>query len=321
MSAPIEFDRIHRSFAGESVLSGLSLSVQPGEVYALLGRNGSGKTTALRILLGMLQPMAGRSAILGVDSGALDGALRERIGYVGEGHQLEHSRTVKRTLDYEQATRGRFDRAAAAARLGDLGVPLKQSVKKLSRGQRAQLALVLALAGRPEVLVFDDPGLGLDVVMRRELLDAMIDLLAEGGTTVLFSTHVMADVERLADRVGVLHQGSLLVDASVDDLRTRVTRRFVRPARADGSAAFDGTRVPRLLAARTLPDGVEVTLLDAAEDQLQLLSAQGRVSDPTPLSLEDLFVALTAAEGPRGSFHATGAALSRAPEPALEISS
>ena len=284
---PIEFHEVHRAYRDRHVLRGLTFDVAPGEVYALLGRNGAGKTTAIRILLGLLGPMAGSTSILGVDSRDLTGAHRERIGFVSEGHKLEWSRTLRRTLEYEAATRARFDRALAEDRLRRLDLPLNRKVQELSKGQQAQLALVLVLAGRPELLVFDDPGLGLDVVMRRELLDAIIDLLSQEGVSVLFTSHVLPDVERLADRVGILHDGALVVDASREDLRARVQQRYLRTPRDEAP------ELPGQLGWRRVPEGFEVTLLDADEAGL---AAAGHelVGPPRAASLEELFVALTA---------------------------
>ncbi len=298
---PIMFRNVHRAYAERPVLRGLTFDVRPGEVFALLGRNGAGKTTAIRVLLGAIEPMEGSASLFGVDSRALDGEVRERVGFVTEGHALDGLRTVRRTLDFEATTRRRFDRAFAEDRLRRLDLAGKRRVSDLSLGQRAQLALVLALAGRPELLVFDDPGLGLDVVARRELLDAIVDLLARDGVPVLLTTHVLADVERLADRVGILHDGALIVDATRDDLRRRTSVRFLR-GRTPAPPPIDG-----LLGWRRVPDGFEVTLLDPDEDRLRAdgiaFSGDGR----SP-ALEDLFVALTATRiAPPGGDEAEGA--------------
>lgn len=294
---PIVFRDVHRAFDERRVLRGLSFSVAPGEVFALLGRNGAGKTTAVRVLLGLLEPMAGTSALLGVDSRRLDGEARERIAFVSEGHRLDERRTIERTLRYEAATRRRFDRGRAEERLRAMGLGPRRWVMELSRGERAQLALVLALAGRPEVLVFDDPGMGLDAVMRRELLDQLVDLLAEEGIAVLLTTHAIADAERLADRVGVLADGALVVDAERDDLRRRVSLRFLESDRA-APPPLEG-----LLGWRRVSEGFELTLLDADEERLR---AAGVAGAPRVPDLEELFVTLTAASASAATAHPEG---------------
>jgi ABC-2 type transport system ATP-binding protein len=277
MSAVVTFDGVQRWFGAHVVLKGLSFRVEPGQVYALLGRNGAGKTTALRILLGFLAPHVGTVTVLGADSRTLAPAVRGRIGYVGEDHRLYPTMTV----------------GGAEQALQRCGLRMGQRIPLLSRGQRAQLALVLGVAGSPELLVCDDPALGLDVVMRREVLDALIDLLADTGCAVLFSSHFLTDVERIADRIGILHDGSLLVDATLDDLKRRVVRCAWAP-RA-GAAPPAGPHVLRVSARRT---GFDLTLLDANEALLASLRAQGELSPPQPPSLEDLFLDLTGPERP-----------------------
>lgn len=285
----IEARDLHRAFGERRVLRGLTFAVRPGEVFALLGRNGAGKTTTLRALLGFVTPMAGAARVLGHDARALPDDVRERIGFVGEDHRLEFERTVAATLEFERLTRRRFDLARARSHVDRLGLPVATKVETLSRGQRAQLALVVALAGDPEVLLFDDPAMGLDVAMRRELLDAIIDLLADSGAAVLFTTHVMADVERLADRVGVLHDGRLVADAPRDELRRRVRLRFVRDERLPEDLPED---LPGLLDARRVDGGHALTLLDDGGEALEALGLHP-VGDPVTPSLEEVFVTLT----------------------------
>lgn len=288
MNPALEFRDVHRHFDREVVLAGLTFAVRPGEVFALLGRNGSGKTTAMRILLGLLDAHHGTAEVLGEPSSTLSIETRARIGYVAEDHRLYPEMTVADAIAFDAATRGRFDRARAEADAKRCGLPLDRRVFRLSRGMRAQLALILAIAGDPDVLVFDDPALGLDVHKRRELLETMVDLLSDRGCAVLFSSHVMADVERIADRVGVLHQGALIADAPLDELRTRITRR-----------AFDGdpSALPqdeRVLLARARRGGTDVTLLDEDDELLaRLRDTGGNVSEPVRLDLEELFLDLT----------------------------
>jgi ABC-2 type transport system ATP-binding protein len=294
MSSPVvTFDSVQRWFGPHVVLAGLSFRVAPGQVYALLGRNGAGKTTALRILLGFLTPHAGTVRVLGHDCGALPPEVRGRIGYVGEDHRLYPTMSVAGAVAFEAETRPTFRRAFAEQALQRCGLRTRQLVPQLSRGQRATLSLILAVASNPELLVCDDPALGLDVVMRREFLDALIDLLADTGCTVLFSSHFLTDVERIADRIGILHQGSLLVDATLDDLKRRVTRCTWLPA--NGASPPSGPHVLRVGQRRA---GLELTLLDAPAELLVTLRATGELSPPTAPSLEDLFLDLTGPDRP-----------------------
>lgn len=289
MTPSIEFRDVWRHFGQQEVLRGLDLVVHPGEVFALLGRNGAGKTTALRILLGFLGAHAGEARILGTSSADLPAELRDRIGYVSEGHRLPLEARVRDVLRFEADTRERFEPAVAERELAKRGLPPGKRIWSLSRGQRAQLALILVAAGQPEVLVFDDPAMGLDVAMRRELLGTLIELLSERGCAVLFSSHVLTDVERIADRVGILHEGHLTVDAPLDELKRRVQKRHWTP-RQGAVPSVEG-----LLRARPVGGGYELTLLDLDEEREERLRAGATsVSEALVPDLEELFLDLTA---------------------------
>jgi ABC-2 type transport system ATP-binding protein len=287
MAPLIRFDDVWRGFGREQVLRGLSFEVHPGEIYALLGRNGTGKTTAIRVLLGFIEPDVGASEVLGCPSRQLTPDLRDRIGYVSEGHVLYRWMTVSDVLRFEKGTRNRFDSALAEHTVKRLGLAPKQRVGRLSRGQRAQLALAVTMATRPDVLVLDDPAMGLDAVMRREFLEAMIDVLGDEHRGVLFSSHILSDVERIADRVGILSEGRLIVDATLEDLKRRVQKRRAR---------FAGSKVPELpglLRARRVRDGLDLLLLDIdSERETALARTFDDLSQPSTPNLEELFLDL-----------------------------
>lgn len=299
MTSAIQFDHVARHFGGRAVLTDLSLQVRAGEAFALLGRNGTGKSTALRILLGFLEPHGGSSSILGADSRSIPPATRDRVGYVCEGVAHFETMPLARILDYETATRPRFDRELALRTLARHALNTRVPLRKLSRGQRALVALALATAGRPEVLVYDDPAMGLDVVHRHELMQSLADSLAEQGLALLFSSHILADVERMADRVGILADGRLVVDARLDDLRRRVQRRAFRPkegARRNGTLQ---QHVPSILSSRATAGGFALTLVDCDAEQERRLRGESEIlGDPEPLNLEELFVEFTARDVP-----------------------
>ncbi|MCK6445482.1 MAG: ABC transporter ATP-binding protein [Planctomycetes bacterium] len=298
MTLPIRFDDVHRSFGEKPVLRGLTFTVRPGEVYALLGRNGAGKTTAMRILLGFLAPLGGKSELLGCDSRRLTPQVRARVGLVSEGHALYGWMSVEEVLAFEAGTRARFELTKARALRERLGLDPRAKVGTLSRGQRAQLSLLAATCGEPEILVLDDPAMGLDAVVRRDLLGVMIDLLSDTGASVLFSTHILSDVERIADRIGILHGGRLLVDATLDDLKGRVDTCFV----PNGERAALERDVPRCLAAKPRVGGHELFLVDVGDDTRRALVRFGAQAPARRApALEDLFVELTADARPIGA--------------------
>jgi len=307
MSDPIVFGRVTRRFGNQEVLKGLSLSVKQGEIYALLGRNGAGKTTALSILMGFLRPMSGEARLLGERSDELTDAARLNVGLVTEGAPMIGWMTVKEAVAFEAGTRPNFDRKHALDTLARLSIPLDKKIKSLSKGMAAQLALVFAMAGDPKVLVLDDPAMGLDAVMRREFLEAMVDLLGREGKSVLFSSHILPDVERIADRVGVLHGGRLIVDAKIDDLKLRVQKRFAKGP-IDGAEL--ARRVGGVLRWKNVRDGIELTLLDVTpERESDLREMLPSISEAASLTLEDLFIEVTSDDlKPRASQGAQSAA-------------
>ncbi len=222
--APVRFDRLTHYYGRQKVLDSFSFAVPQGSITALLGRNGAGKTTAMNCLLGFLPPTRGSARILGHEARRMPPELRERIGYVAEGQSLVPWMRVKDIVAFQASSFRSFDRELCAGYLKRLGLPPSKFVYQLSRGMRAQLALALALSPRPELVILDDPAMGLDAVVRREFLEVMIDLIQQEGRTLLFTSHILADVERVADRVALLDKGVLRLDAPIDVLKARIRR-------------------------------------------------------------------------------------------------
>lgn len=299
MNPVIEFRGVKRWFDGKSVLRGLDLAVAPGEAVALLGRNGAGKSTALKILLGFLAPHAGSCRVFSEDSRSLRPETRDRIGYIAEDPAALRLARIPWLLDFEEATRANFDRAFAEKALARLDLRTNVSVQKLSRGQQASLALILATASKPSVLVFDDPALGLDVVARRDLLEALIDEISERNVALLFSSHILTDVERLATRVAILKDGVIVANAPVDELRRRVTRRVMRPKAGVATNGAFQRDFPAILRAKNRGADLELTLVDFDEAQESNLRARADLlTDAQTLNLEELFTELTATDSP-----------------------
>ncbi len=212
------------------VLRGAALQVPRGSVTALLGRNGEGKTTLVRCILGQVRPAEGRVEVLGCDPWQARKRLMQRVGVVPETPDAPPSWTVGRVIAFCGALSDRFDRDAALDRLGKAGIGSRVRVGELSRGQRAHLQLALALAGEPDLLVLDDPALGLDPVARGQLYREIVEELALRGTTVFLTTHDLDGVERLADRVAILHGGRIVLDGALEEIRTRGTGTGPGPA-------------------------------------------------------------------------------------------
>lgn len=290
----IVFDRLTQYYGWHKALDTLSLTVPRGEIVALLGRNGAGKTTAIKCLLGFLEPTRGTASILGHDARALPPSVRNRIGYVAEGQELVGWMSVRALVEFQHATFDTYDKDLCFTHLKRLGLPLDRRAGELSRGMRAQLALALAVAQRPEVIVLDDPAMGLDAVVRREFLEVMIDLIQEEGRTLLFTSHILSDVERVCDRVAILDGGVLRVDAPLDTVKDRVRRYRARFA----ETAPPAPSLPGLVRARRMGRELVLTVVDGNGKVEEACTKLGATEvENERLSLEDLFVDYTAESG------------------------
>jgi ABC-2 type transport system ATP-binding protein len=221
MSAIISLDNVSMNFGGTSVLKNLSLDVKEGSVYAFLGRNGTGKTTTIRILLGLLEQQAGLVSVLGMNPLTDGHKLMQEIGYVSEDSILYGWMTAEEIINMTAAFYERWDKDYERELVERLSIKRDRKVNKMSRGQKGRLALLLALAYRPKLLLLDEPTSGLDAVVRRQFIEESIDVISEEGRTIFFSTHLISEVERIADHVGVLSGGAMTIDTTAQDLKDR----------------------------------------------------------------------------------------------------
>lgn len=224
----IEVEGLHYRYGNREALRGVDLAVPSGSITALLGPNGAGKTTLLRTLMGMLRPAAGRVEVLGtrLANGYPSPQLKARIGYVPQNTALYESATVLDLVALCRGLRPNWDDAAVKRYLDLFGLPPNVRVRQLSLGMRAQVALTLVMGGRPELLILDEPTLGLDPLHRHQYMQVLLADSMEAGITVLLSSHDLHQVERLAERIAILNQGRVLVSAPLDDLK--VSERRVR---------------------------------------------------------------------------------------------
>jgi ABC-2 type transport system ATP-binding protein len=226
----LEFHEVRRAYRkGSDVLHDLTFSVERGQVIGLLGRNGAGKTTLLRVAMGMLAPQHGRVRVFDLDPRARAVEIKRRIGYVSEDQALPSYLTVGQVIDLYRALYPTWDQALAGELAERFQLARREKIGRLSRGQARQVALLCAVSHRPELLLLDEPAGGLDPVARREFLETAIRLLNEAGTTIVFSSHYMSDVERLAERVVMIHDGRLFLDSDLDSLRESFSLALVPP--------------------------------------------------------------------------------------------
>jgi ABC-2 type transport system ATP-binding protein len=281
---------LSKAFGREPVLRGVSLAVQRGSILGLIGRSGAGKTTLIRILLGLLAPDAGSACVLGEPALSLTDAVRKRLGYVPQTPDALGWMRVGDMLDFVGSFYPDWDARYVAESLLRWSIAPGKRLAALSLGERQRVALIRALAMRPELLVLDEPASALDPVARRDLLRELAMLAAESGTTVLFSSHIVSDLERVASHVAVLHGHRLLLHMSLDELKE-----FHRLLQLDAAAA---SRLPakldgELSRRRRSDGGVSVLLLREARTDWSALE-QRLGGQLQTLGLEDLFVQLTA---------------------------
>jgi len=292
-AAVVSADGLEVRYGRRLVLHDVSFEVGAGQVFALLGRNGSGKTSLVRCLLGQQKPSVGRARLFGRDAWTERPRVMERIGVLPEEPDAPPSMSARELADFCRRLYPRWDGAAVLARLDRFGVPTQSPFSRLSRGERGAVMLSLCLGNTPELLVLDDPTLGLDVVARRALFEELIGELADRGTTIFVASHDLAGLEGLADRVGILHAGRLLLNEPLDGLKARF-RRLRVPAGAPSE--WGGFAV---VSTRSQPWGHEAVVSDFDENRLEALLAgrADRSLEVVGLTLEEIFLAVCGTKG------------------------
>jgi ABC-2 type transport system ATP-binding protein len=272
-------------------LGPLSLRVPAGAIYGFLGPNGSGKTTTIRLCLGLLRPARGAVRVLGHDVPSQAPAMFARVGYVPERSHLYPNLTVREALALHGAFHRRWDHQAAAELLGTFQLQGDTRIGRLSKGENGKLLMLLALAQRPDLLVLDEPTDGLDPVVRRDVLMALIDFVSESGATVFISSHLVHELERICDWVGVMDRGRLVAEVPMHSFKNGIKRLRVRNAPAQAGDP------PFVLLARERGDGAsgtEVWVVRGWQPTMrQYFEGIGAVlQDVVDLDLEEGFVEL-----------------------------
>lgn len=271
-------------------LGPLDLTVPEGAIYGLIGPNGAGKTTTLDLIMGMGAGEAGSIEIFGLDHASEEVAVKLRTGYVSPELSYNAWRHVGRLMNFLKPFYPTWDDAYCTHLLYRFNLNAEDRITTLSLGQRTRLALVAALAHRPDLLILDEPTTGLDAIAKRQLFDEMLDLMQEERRTVLISSHNLTDLERLADHVGLISEGKLLLEGSVDGLLERFRMIDLRlPARVQPR------EVQGLRLLRREGDRLRVLLDSCSPAAMQTLEPF-EILDRAPLTLEDLFIALVGNE-------------------------
>jgi ABC-2 type transport system ATP-binding protein len=287
---PILVRNVTRAFDGPPVVRDLSFAVRPGSIYGFLGRNGAGKTTTLRMLAGLIKPQSGEVRIMGNDPFSIGAADRQWLGYMPEKAVIPTQAKVASVLKLCRDLYPSWDSALADSLMAKYELSAQKRFSALSLGQQRLLGFIMAIAPRPKVLLLDEPAANLDVVARREILDDILDLIRDCGCTVLFSTHILGDVERVANEIGILAQGGLRVSEPLDSLKDSIRQvRFFgfRNGTPDGN-------IPESFRAVRGKDDLTVTLRTSALTTPETLAQRWQCQQENrALSLEDIFIELS----------------------------
>jgi len=289
MGAIIQLDNLQRQFGSNRILKGLSVSVEPGQVIALLGKNGAGKTTLLETLLGFGLPSDGQATLWGDAAAQLSAANKQRVGFVPQQDELLPSLTGAEHLKLFRAFRSQWNQSLVERLVTEWEIPLTQTLARMSVGQRQKLSILLAIAHEPELLVLDEPVASLDPIARRQFLQQLVELAADEQRSIIFSTHIVNDVERVANRVWMLRQGELVYQGDLDSLKESIARVNLR-----SEQVFDQViEYPHLLQQQRQGRTARLTFSqwqpEWAVDLARRFHAQVEVEH---LSLEDIFLEL-----------------------------
>jgi ABC-2 type transport system ATP-binding protein len=288
MNEPVmRVEQLRKNFGAKETLRGIDLAIEPGTVLGLLGANGSGKTTLIKCALGLLRPTRGRVSLFGENSWDLSAGTKARLGYVPQEVTSYPWMRVRQVIAYTAAFYPHWNHAFVDKLCDQWHVPLADRVGSLSTGQLQTVGIVLALGHQPELLVLDEPVASLDPSARRQFLRTLLDLLQDHHQTILFSTHITSDLERVAQRVAILGNGRIRFQGDLDDLKDRVKRLRIT-SRHELPATF---AVPGALRCEVAGSHATVSVADFDE---RMVSEMRKTWDAdvsvNNLNLEEIFV-------------------------------
>ena len=305
MTPIIRLDKITKKFRGKTAIDQLSFEIPRGVVAALLGDNGAGKTTAIRILLGLLPADAGEAEVLGMNSRTQGDEIRRRVGYVADRPPLYDWMTVEEHGWFAAGFYSNCYLSKYYEFVEHFELPLNRKIKELSKGMRSKVALALGMAHEPELLVLDEPTSGLDPLVRREFLESMVDVAA-AGRTVLLSSHQITEVERVADLIIIIKQGKLLAVEKLEDLKLHTREMTV--TLNNGATPYLADVPAQVICCRKHERQWQLLVRHLDESRLDAYQSHGPIRDlevRTP-NLEEIFVAYMRDDGLVGSPSAAG---------------
>ena len=287
--ATVEASKLNKSFGDRQVLQDLSFGVSPGDVVGVLGKNGAGKTTLLELMLGFTAPTGGAVRVFGHESHSLPGNIKARVGFVPQQDELLDQLNVGDQLRIIASFYPRWDSALIERLCGEWHVDVNARIRSMSVGERQKLSILLAFGHQPELLILDEPVASLDPIARRQFLEQLLNLSADGRRAIVFSSHIVSDIERLANRIWILKEGRLDWQGDLDSLKESIVRLHIR-----GSAAeLPELTIPGALNVRR--DGAFATAVVrdwTPEAQEVLENSAGVQIEVETLGLEEIFLEL-----------------------------
>lgn len=284
--------QLSKSYRDKAAVNNLELNVPRGSIYGFVGRNGAGKTTTIKLLLNLVHPTAGQGTVLGYDMVQQTMEVRSRVGYVSEEPTIYPYLRVREVVEFCRDTYERWDMNLTNKYLELFELAPNKRVRELSKGMKNQLALVVALGARPELLILDEPTSGLDPVKTRDFLNAILEQVADTGQTVFFSSHQLHEVERIADTVGIIHQGHMVFQKGLDEVKSQLKRvRVVFPGEhlVEDFAAWPGVSQVERQGRGYILHCIE----GWADIQARLTALQPTDLEVLDVSLEELFMEYT----------------------------
>ncbi len=286
-SVVVQVENVSKSFGTVQALSQVSLTVKRGQVFGLVGENGAGKTTLIQHLLGAYRPEEGTVRVFGLDPVLYPKEVLERIGYLSETRDLPRWMRIDQLVRYMAAFYSKMDMEYVAQLMKQFNLNPRQRIRSLSRGELARVGLLVALAHRPELLLLDEPSSGLDPVARIDILSAVVRSVAEEGRTVFFSSHLLDEVERVADHICMIHHGQVVLNDSLEQIQSRFHIYEVRAAGSD----LKLEDIPGVVRVLKLGHGYQVLYEGSeTEGKEQIQKQGGEITKIATPSLEDIFV-------------------------------
>lgn len=287
MFACVSLKNLQRQFSRVTVLKGINAEVLPGQVIALLGKNGAGKTTLLETILGFGFPSTGETTLWGIHATEIDGEIKQRIGFVPQQDELLPSLTGNDHLKLFKSFRPYWNQSLVDKLIAEWTIPMTMPTGKMSVGQRQKLSILLALAHEPELLILDEPVASLDPIARRQFLQQLVDIAADENRAVIFSTHIVSDVERVANQVWMLRDGVLVYQGELDGLKETL----VRVRLTSNEPLPEKIRWPYLLKQKNQGLQTQLTIQRWLPDMEQQLASEFNADVTVEyLSLEDIFL-------------------------------